>query len=177
MKPLYLFLGIMLFLSGCASKTPQAHFQNVYPTLPPQTHPIMQSTSNPETIQQEKQSIYTALYSAYKQWRHTPYKYGGTSKYGIDCSSLVQQIYWDALRVSVPRTTILQSQIGYRVDKHQAKTGDLLLFKTARNTRHSGIYLKDGDFINASSKHGVTLSNLNNPYWRRKYWQTRRILP
>ncbi len=177
MKTLTLFFGILLLLSGCVSKAPQAHLHNNSLLLLKQTQPLLQSTRNNETTQKEKQSIYAALYNEYKQWKNTPYKYGGTSKSGIDCSSLVQQVYWDALRVSVPRTTILQSKIGYRIERENAKVGDLLLFKTGYNTRHSGIYLKDGDFINASSKHGVTLSNLNNPYWRRKYWQTRRILP
>ncbi len=168
MKTFYLFVGLLIFLSGCASKTPQPH---------PHKKSTSPTISNQSFAKLEEESVFSALYNEYKQWNHTPYKYGGTSKYGVDCSSLVQQVYWNALRVSVPRTTLLQSKIGYRVAKHSAKTGDLLLFRTGYNTRHSGIYLKDGDFINASSSHGVTLSNLNNPYWRSKYWQTRRILP
>ncbi len=177
---LFLLLAFMLlFFNGCASKKVQTPPNN--PSLIPHytNKEIPQYQTNDDTIRlkTDKDAVLLALYNEYKKWNHTPYKYGGTSKYGVDCSSLVQQVYFNALRVPVPRTTLLQSKIGYRVKKHSAQTGDLLLFKTGRHTRHSGIYLQDGDFINASSSHGVTISNLNNPYWRSKYWQTRRILP
>jgi len=172
MKLFSLLLLTLLLLSGCSSHIVTLSQNN--PILIPNTQtPPREKTS----VTNSKDAIYMALYDEYIKWNQTPYRYGGTSKYGVDCSSLVQQVYFNALRISVPRTTLLQSKIGYRVPKHQSQTGDLLLFKTGRNVRHSGIYLKDGDFINASSKHGVTLSNLNNPYWRSKYWQTRRILP
>ena len=176
--PTLLILALVL-LSGCSSKVVQISKQE--PSLIP-THEMdlicetLTYNDNDTTIS-SKNSVLLALYNEYKKWNHTPYKYGGISKYGVDCSSLVQQVYFNALRVPVPRTTALQAKIGYRVPKHQSQTGDLLLFKTAHNTRHSGIYLESGDFINASSKRGVTISNLNNPYWKSKYWQTRRILP
>jgi len=179
MKIFALFIFTLLFLNGCSSKGISA--PSLEPSLIPSNHPIQKEQmlqQEDNTLSQYKNdAIVQALYDEYKKWNHTPYKYGGTSKYGVDCSSLVQQVYFNALRVPVPRTTALQAKIGYRVAKHSSKAGDLLLFRTGRNTRHSGIYLESGDFINASSKHGVTISNLNNPYWRSKYWQTRRILP
>ena len=179
MRLFFLLAFMLLFLSGCVSKRVQTPPLN--PSLIPKSTenkiPQHQTKKDIIELKSDKDAVLLALYNEYKKWNHTPYKYGGTSKYGVDCSSLVQQVYFNALRVPVPRTTILQSKIGYRVAKHSAQTGDLLLFRTSRNTRHSGIYLKDGDFINASSSHGVTISNLNNPYWRSKYWQTRRILP
>jgi|FLOH01.1.fsa_nt_gi cell wall-associated NlpC family hydrolase len=179
MKVLLLFVFALLFFSGCSSKT-------VSPLQPEPTQiPSSQSMQIQQMLQSEdititqydNDAIMQALYDEYKKWNHTPYEYGGTDKYGVDCSALVQQVYFNALRVPVPRTTARQAKIGYKVEKHRSKAGDLLLFRTGRNTRHSGIYLKYGNFINASSKHGVTISNLNNPYWRSKYWQTRRILP
>lgn len=179
MKTLSLLALALLLLSGCASKIVKIPDTN--PTLIPQYQPPQkeEALKSEEVITDanNEDAILMALYDEYAKWNQTPYKYGGTDKYGIDCSSLVQQVYFNALRVPLPRTTILQSKIGYRVQKHKSKTGDLLLFKTGYNTGHSGIYLKDGDFINASSRHGVTISNINNPYWKSKYWQTRRILP
>ena len=179
MKVFFLFLFALLLFSGCSSRTLTASQSN--PSLLPSYQPIQtQKVFQPQdnlTSEYSDDAIMQALYDEFEHWNHTPYRYGGTSKYGVDCSSLVQQVYFNALRVYVPRTTALQAKVGYRVAKHKSKTGDLLLFRTGRNTRHSGIYLKSGDFINTSSKHGVTISNLNNPYWKSKYWQTRRILP
>lgn len=179
MKILSLLFLALLLLSGCSSKT--VKIPNTGPTLIPDYQTLQREeafiSEEIITFTNNEDAILIALYDEYTKWNQTPYKYGGTSKYGVDCSSLVQQVYFNALRIPVPRTTILQSKIGYKVKKHNSQTGDLLLFRTGHNTRHSGIYLKDGDFINASSSHGVTISNINNPYWRSKYWQTRRILP
>lgn len=121
--------------------------------------------------------VKAALYKEYKKWQNTPYRYGGNSLKGVDCSSLVQQIYKDALNISVPRTTKQQAKVGYWIARRSLKEGDLVLFKTSWKTRHSGIYLENGNFINSSTSYGVTISNLNNPYWRSKYWQSRRVLP
>ena len=120
-------------------------------------------------------AIADALYEEYMKWEGTRYKFGGTSKQGVDCSSFVQQLYFNALGIRVPRSTKEQAKIGRWIKKSQLHSGDLVLFKTAYNERHSGVYLKHGNFMNASSKYGVTLSNINNPYWKEKYWQSRRV--
>jgi lipoprotein Spr/probable lipoprotein NlpC len=66
--------------------------------------------------------------------------------------------------------------VGKRVSKKSLKEGDILFFKTSYRVMHVGIYLERGEFIHTSSKHGVTLSNIHNPYWRAKYYEARRIL-
>ena len=173
MRLLILVLLSLIFLSGCSTKaTPYIKHKEI---LKPNTN--FSQTENPSYKLQNKNAITKALYTQYKKWDGSPYCYGGTSKNGIDCSSLVQNIYYDAFAIKIPRTTIEQAKIGYRVPRNKTKEGDLLLFKTGYSTRHSGIYLESGNFINTSTKHGVTISNLNNPYWRSKYWQTRRVLP
>jgi lipoprotein Spr/probable lipoprotein NlpC len=167
-----LVLLSLIFLSGCSSRAiPPIKHQKI---LKPNTNFVQ--IKNPSYRLQNKNAITQALYTQYKKWDGTPYCYGGTSKNGIDCSSLVQHIYYDAFALKVPRTTKEQAKIGYRVPRNKTREGDLLLFKTGYNMRHSGIYLEFGNFINTSTKHGVSISNLNNPYWRSKYWQTRRIL-
>jgi lipoprotein Spr/probable lipoprotein NlpC len=151
-------------LSGCSSR---------YVKKP--TH--ISDRTKYQTKQKHILSVKSALYREYKKWENTPYRYGGNSLRGVDCSSLVQQIYKDALNIRVPRTTKQQAKVGYWVARKRVKEGDLVLFKTGYNTRHSGIYLENGNFINSSTSVGVTISNLNNPYWRSKYWQSRRVLP
>lgn len=122
------------------------------------------------------QSVRAALMAEYESWKGTPYRFGGESSAGIDCSALVQRIFRDSLDFDLPRSTRGQALIGQRVDKAALKTGDLVFFKPEQSGRHVGIYLDDGRFLHASSSKGVRISRLDNPYWQRYYWQSRRAL-
>ncbi len=152
MKAIYFLLLFSLIFSGCSTKIVQKHSLKT------------------------KNSTSLALYDEYKRWYKTPYKYGGVSKDGVDCSGFVQSVYRNAFGVRIPRTTKEQSKIGYLISKNSTDSGDVLLFKTGYDSFHSAIYLEDGNFIHSSSKYGVMISNLNNPYWKRTYWQSRRVL-
>ncbi|QOP40490.1 C40 family peptidase [Sulfurimonas marina] len=160
----------LLLLSGCSGKSPQT---KEYATLTPYSPSPKQELSYKL---RNKNPVTLTIYEQYKKWVNTPYKYGGTTCYGIDCSSLVQQVYKDGFGLNIPRDTKHQAKVGTFVKKPAIKEGDLLLFKTGYSSRHSGVYLEAGNFLHTSTKHGVTISNLNNPYWREKYWQARRIL-
>jgi len=173
MKTTALFFLCILLFSGCS-------LEKVSP-LPSKKHTLILSKPTPQEELplyrlQETTPIKEALYEEYKKWYGVKYCYGGIDKNGVDCSALVQIIYYDAFGIKVPRTTALQAQVGYPIKKSLIQEGDLVLFKTGWRTRHSGIYLEHGNFLHTSTKHGVTISNLNNPYWRSKYWQTRRVL-
>ena len=123
-----------------------------------------------------KTSVQKALYIEYKKWYRTNYQYGGDDLNGVDCSAFVQAVYRDAFGIHLPRTTKYQANSGRRVDRRYAKVGDLVLFKTGYNTRHAGIIIEKGKFMHASTSRGVTISELNNPYYKRRYWQIRRVL-
>ncbi|GMQ82572.1 MAG: hypothetical protein BMS9Abin05_2026 [Rhodothermia bacterium] len=109
-------------------------------------------------------------------WMGVPYKLGGTSKRGVDCSALVQNVFADALNVVIPRTTEKQLQIGDHVNVSSLRSGDLVFFKPSPNYRHVGIYLSEGNFGHASSSRGVMISNLSETYWKRVYTGARRII-
>ncbi len=158
-------LSFLLFLGACSSKKVSTHKPNKSKKI---TYSKKIKTHN---------WINTALSKEYAKWDGTPYRYGGTSLKGVDCSSLMQIIYRDAFGIKIPRTTKEQAKTGYQIKKKSAKEGDLVFFKTGRNTRHSGILVGDGKFIHSSTKYGVIISSLNNPYWKSKYWQIRRVLP
>lgn len=110
-------------------------------------------------------------------WAGTPYVLGGTSRIGIDCSGFVQKTFYDRFAIKLPRTTLEQAKYGQRVNKENIQTGDLVFFKTGRGPfgYHVGIYVKDGLFLHASTKGGVIYSPLTSPYWKKVYWQARRI--
>lgn len=115
------------------------------------------------------------LYAHYRQWQGVPYRLGGESRSGIDCSALVRTVYRSAFGVNLPRTTDALAQSGSEIGRHELKAGDLVFFKTGKRTRHVGIYLENKKFLHASTSMGVTISHLDNSYWRNRYWKSVRI--
>lgn len=75
------------------------------------------------------------------------------------------------------RTTVDQTRLGTRIDKSDLMPGDLVFFKTGsgENGLHVGIYDTDNTFIHASTSKGVMRSSMDNSYWRKVFWQARRI--
>lgn len=110
-------------------------------------------------------------------WRGTPYRNGGMSRRGVDCSAFVLMTYRDQFSMRVPRVTTAQAKIGTEISKDELLPGDLVFFKTGsgENGLHVGIYDTDNQFIHASTSQGVTRSSLDNVYWRKKFWQARRL--
>ncbi|ORM62126.1 endopeptidase [Pantoea rodasii] len=111
------------------------------------------------------------------RWRGTPYRYGGLSRGGVDCSGFVYLTFRDKFDLQLPRSTVDQTGIGTRIDKRDLLPGDLVFFKTGsgENGLHVGIYDTDNTFIHASTSQGVIRSSLDNVYWRKVFWQARRI--
>jgi probable lipoprotein NlpC len=119
----------------------------------------------------------TALVDFYGRWEGTPYRIGGSSRNGMDCSAFVQAAYRDLFAVELPRTTTRQARRGQRVRRTRLQSGDLVFFKTGWFERHVGIYVGEGAFIHASTSQGVTRSSLANPYWSKRYWKSVRVAP
>ena len=171
MKLLLFVLSLLFFLSGCSTKGVKAYKPQIKISKTSSTKP------KPSYKPKKKNWVTSALYKEYKKWYKTPYKYGGTNFNGVDCSSFIQNVYFDAFKIRLPRTTKDQAKKGYFVKRPHLREGDLIFFKTPYNVRHTGIIIEKDKFIHASTKHGVTISSLHNPYWKDKYWQSRRILP
>jgi peptidoglycan DL-endopeptidase LytE len=104
------------------------------------------------------------------------YRFGGTSRRGIDCSSFVQQVFQE-MDVNLPRTAREQFKVGYEVPPSDLQKGDLIFFRTyASFPSHVGIYLGNNRMIHASSaNHRVVISSLNNPYYRARFIGAKRI--
>lgn len=120
-------------------------------------------------------STVRALRAQHSEWAGTPYRFGGMSKSGVDCSGFVWNTFAHRFGLDLPRTTDGQKQVGYVVERDQLAPGDLLFFQTGYGKLHSGIYVEDGVFLHASSSRGVMFSDLSNPYWRENYWHARRV--
>ncbi|MCM3088095.1 NlpC/P60 family protein [Bhargavaea ginsengi] len=106
-----------------------------------------------------------------------PYKWGGTTTSGFDCSGYIQYVFKKA-GVSVPRTTSQMAATGTAVSKSNLQVGDLVFFNTSgRGISHAGIYAGNNNFIHASSSRGVMITSLSDPYyWGSKYVTARRVV-
>lgn len=122
-----------------------------------------------------KNNLNEELYDFYTKWEGVKYKLGGESKNGIDCSAFIKKAFEEKFDLEMPRTTTLQSEIGKEIDKNELEVGDLVFFRTGRSN-HVGIYIENGKFMHASTKVGVTISDLNNSYFNKNYWKAQRII-
>lgn len=112
------------------------------------------------------------LYIEAAEWMGVPYRAGGESKRGTDCSGLTCQIYKKVYHTKLSRSTEGQKKESSKVAKRNLREGDLVFFTSSRSGRkvaHVGIYLKDGKFIHASTSQGVIVSRLDEPYYT-KHW-------
>jgi cell wall-associated NlpC family hydrolase len=114
------------------------------------------------------------LYKSIDDWYGTPYKYGGSSKYGIDCSAFVQAVFISAFGVTLPRTAREQYNTTRRISSTQLQEGDLLFFNTQGGISHVGIYLQNNKFVHASVS-GVTISDMFEPYYVRHFVAAGRV--
>ena len=117
-----------------------------------------------------------------KQFDGVRYKYGGTTKKGMDCSGLVYTSFKQE-NIALPRTTKKLAVKGDWVDIKEVQKGDLLFFATKKNSRninHVGIVTESRvgnvEFIHASTSNGVIVSNLAERYWYFAFVQARRVL-
>ena len=88
-----------------------------------------------------------------RSWRGAPYRYGGMTPRGVDCSGFVVRTFRDKFALQLPRETREQAEIGTRIDKRDLLPGDLVFFKTGSGESglHVGIYDTDNQFIHAST--------------------------
>lgn len=110
-----------------------------------------------------------ALYKAINKWLGTRYLYGGTTQRGVDCSSLMQHLYDESVGSSIPRTARLQHEFTKRISRADLKEGDLIFFNTTGGISHVGMYLKNDKFVHASCSRGVTISDLNENYYAKRF--------
>jgi len=111
------------------------------------------------------------------KYMNTPYKFGGNSKDGIDCSAFTQTVY-GSCSLKLLRSAREQYTQGVPIEnKGDLKFGDLVFFNTRKNVRpgHVGIYIGDDLFVHASSKHGVIVTPLTHDYYLKRYMGARRM--
>jgi len=116
------------------------------------------------------------LYKFIYEWIGTPYRFGGNTKKGIDCSAFAKTIYEKVFNTTILRNSRDIFSMVDPLSKDELKEGDLVFFKIkSRSISHVGVYLGDNRFAHSSSS-GVKISNLNEPYYNRYFYKGGRIL-
>ena len=111
----------------------------------------------------------TYLYNFIDEWWAVRYRYGGTTKRGVDCSSYTKQLAYAVYGVTLPRTAREQHAVATRINRMDIQEGDLVFFNIRGGVSHVGVYIGNDYFTHSSCKAGVTISSLNDPYYSKKY--------
>lgn len=113
-----------------------------------------------------------------RKWIGTPYKYGGKSRKGTDCSGMVMMVFDNTLGVKLPRSSREQHKFCRSVPCDAIEPGDLVFFgsvKRGGSVNHVGLYIGDGKMIHASTSRGVMESSVNEAYWRDRFHSAGRV--
>lgn len=116
------------------------------------------------------------LFNFIEDWWAVRYRYGGTTKRGVDCSSYTGQLLSDVYGFTVPRTAREQYRVTQRIGRDELAEGDLVFFNTRGGVSHVGVYLGNGYFTHSSSHSGVTISSLDEVYYSKRYIGGGRII-
>lgn len=182
MKIRILFFCLALFLLACSSSkrtavvtTKAAAKKAVH--LPVSTVEVPVYTSVTAPSSKIRDIIDTAF-----SYDGTPYKYGGTTRSGMDCSGLVYTAF-TTNGISLQRSSYLIATQGTRIQLSQVRPGDLVFFTTYKEKKrinHVGLVTESNEtdikFIHATTSRGVIVSSINEHYWKNTFVEARKIL-
>lgn len=133
---------------------------------------ITYSQTNPVFELQPKYSNDTTLNNFITHWLRKPYRLGGNTEKGIDCSQFNKRLAADVYKINIENTCILQWETTERIKKDSLQVGDLIFFKSkvSPSKWHCGTYIGETMFVHASNKYeGVKISSLDEPNYKKAY--------
>jgi NlpC/P60 family len=193
---MYFIIGVFLLLFstpftlhasifGYVDEGGAYHFTNIKP-----------ANRQYQIVVETKESLHAGARGALRSWRSdderyglikqaktllgVPYKLGGESLAGIDCSAFVKKMF-SGIDVALPRTAREQYEVGRRVSRDELTTGDLVFFRTKQHEPHPthvGIYMGNGQFIHASAlkKAGVKIDSLSADFYNTRFIGASRVV-
>lgn len=106
----------------------------------------------------------------------TPYKYAGTTEKGFDCSGFTSYLFAQ-FGIDLPHSSKSQNGEGFWVKKEELRPGDLVFFNTdGKGISHVGVYIGNGQFAHSANGSGVTKTNLEDSYYKKRYVSARRVM-
>lgn len=206
MKYVFYFVGLSFLIVSCASPRPSGYVQ-VSPSRTIYVKPgeAKKAKENPNTFEESNATVYSnsshevsdleeltsssvpsidqrsQIINFAKSFEGTRYKYGGTTRAGMDCSGLICTAF-EQEQIRLPRSSRDMAKEGYKISLNEVEPGDLVFFKTTnRNVvSHVGLVVDVTDetihFIHATTTAGVIISSLKESYWNRAFTQARRVI-
>ncbi len=123
-----------------------------------------------------KDSSNMRLYSTVNEWIGTPYRYGGDSRKGIDCSGFTGKIFNSVYNLSLAPNSAAIFEKSIPLNRSELKEGDFVFFKISKGrVSHVGVYLGNDKFAHASVARGVMISDLNDAYYKKYFYKGGRM--
>jgi lipoprotein Spr len=121
---------------------------------------------------EEKAITNLKLYRFVDEWYGVPYKYGGKTKTGVDCSGFASALLRDVYAISLAGSAQSMYEGCDHVAEKNLQEGDLVFFKiNSKNVSHVGVYLQNRRFVHASTKRGITINNLDEAYYKKYFFK------
>lgn len=180
LRTLFVLLVFLLFLASCKNKK-EITSTDTATTTPKKNTGAAKSSYiadkyatqlkvEPKAINNEK------LYTFIDEWYAIPYKYAGFDKSGIDCSGFTCKLYESVYSKKIARSSKDICATSKEVELNELKEGDFVFFKIeSKNVSHVGVYLLNNKFVHASTKKGVIINDLNEPYYKKYFYKGGRI--
>ncbi|HXB13682.1 MAG TPA: NlpC/P60 family protein [Bacteroidia bacterium] len=172
---IYLFVSVALFLlSACSSTNKVATNQPVQHDNREKEKELKETYAT--IVGVPAKDISYPLYATINEWYGTPYKFGGHSRQGVDCSDfasiLFEKVY--GISISGPCSSLLEQC--KPIKEGDLKEGDLVFFKiNSKTVSHVGVYLQNNKFVHASVHSGVVISDLTTDYYKKYFYKAGRI--
>lgn len=130
---------------------------------------LVPSASRSAAVAVQTVSLHSRVASEVQRFLGVPYVWGGSSPSGFDCSGLVQYVFGQ-LGISIPRDATSQYYAGQPVPPGALQPGDIVFFDTTGGISHDGIYIGNGQFVDAPTAGlNVEVENFYNSYWQSTY--------
>lgn len=143
----------------------------------------MKKAKNKKTNNEKQENVARSinqeqLYSAVSRWKKTPYRYGGNSTKGIDCTSFVVQVMKEQIGIDLPRSSSFIYNLGNSVSLKKLQAGDLIFFSRSPQTSvlRVGIYLGNDELVYVSGQRGVNVVKITDVSFQKKIVGAKRLL-
>lgn len=179
MSRLLLVLGLLTLGMSHADAQKRTHrpwFSRSHPALPSPSPRSLGGTDDREAGGKEVKGDKVVKQAL--RYRGTRYRFGGTSKKGLDCSGLIARVYNDLKFKRLPHASSAMYRMGKPVSTNELRPGDLVFFKNTyrRGVSHVGVYAGRNRFVHARNRRfGVTITRLSEPYYQIHYAGARRL--